>query len=347
MMWSLRMAGVLVICLAGSLPVAAQTFTGVLSGAAEESPNESPGTGPVEVELDAVQHLLRVDVSFSGLLSPTTVAHIHCCAPPGEGAGVATTLPTFPGFPAGVTSGTYQESFDTTQASTFSPAFIEANGGTPAGAEAALLAGLESGMAYFNIHTMMFAAGEIRADLEGGEAGTPTATVGPLTPTGTPPVTPDATATAPPTPDGTATVSVTPDGTATVSVTPDGTATVSVTPDGTATVSVTPEVTATATGETTGTPTEMATASVTTTTRTATPIPTGGSPTVTGTRVTTATVTPSRGTTTASPVRTTTAPAPRDFDDSCHVVAPSPNGSGAWLLLVPAALLLLARRRRS
>jgi hypothetical protein len=42
---------------------------------------------------------------------------------------------------------------------------VTANGGTTAGAEAALLAGLEAGQAYLNIHTTMFPGGEIRGFL--------------------------------------------------------------------------------------------------------------------------------------------------------------------------------------
>jgi hypothetical protein len=44
------------------------------------------------------------------------------------------------------------------------PAFITAEGGL-ANAEAALIAGLEGGATYFNIHTVMFTGGEIRGEL--------------------------------------------------------------------------------------------------------------------------------------------------------------------------------------
>ena len=56
--------------------------------------------------------------------------------------------PTFPGFPLDVTSGTYANSFDLTLASSFNPAFVTASGGTVAGAEAALAAGLDAGTSY-------------------------------------------------------------------------------------------------------------------------------------------------------------------------------------------------------
>jgi CHRD domain/PEP-CTERM motif len=137
------------------------SFTfGTLNGAIEFVPNGSPGTGIATVDLDTSAHTLSVDITFSGLEGTTTAAHIHCCAT--TTAPVATMLPSFFLFPLGVTSGAYAHTFDTTDASTFSAGFITANGGTPAGAEAALLAGLLAGEAYLNIHTNIYSGGEIR-----------------------------------------------------------------------------------------------------------------------------------------------------------------------------------------
>jgi len=127
------------------------------------------GTGFAQVDFDIVAHQMRVQVSFSGLSGNTTVAHIHGpTAAPGVGtAGVMTTTPSFPGFPsgAGVTSGTYDQLFDTSLSSTYRALFITANGGTPAGAEAALYSSLQAGTAYFNIHSSTFPGGEIRGFL--------------------------------------------------------------------------------------------------------------------------------------------------------------------------------------
>jgi hypothetical protein len=108
-----------------------------------------------------------VSDTFSGLTSGTTASHIHCCTvvPGVSTAGVATQVPTFSGFPLGVTSGSYSMLFDMTQASTWNPAFVTASGGTPAGAEAALVAGALAGRAYLNIHTTNFGGGEIRGFL--------------------------------------------------------------------------------------------------------------------------------------------------------------------------------------
>jgi hypothetical protein len=141
------------------------TFKGTFSGLAEVPPNASPGSGTAVVTFDPVAHTLDVFASFEDLVAPATVAHIHCCAPPGVGAGVATTVPTFPGFPAGVMSGVYSMSFPTLDLATYRPGFVTASGGTVEDAEAALLAGLLAGEAYFNIHTSAFPGGEIRANL--------------------------------------------------------------------------------------------------------------------------------------------------------------------------------------
>jgi hypothetical protein len=108
---------------------------------------------------------MRVEVTFSGLSGNSTAAHIHCCqTSPGQPptVGVATELPTFTGFPLGVKAGTYDHTFDTSLAATFNPAFRTANGGTAAGAEAALGAGMTAGLAYLNIHSSVFGGGEIR-----------------------------------------------------------------------------------------------------------------------------------------------------------------------------------------
>ena len=141
-------------------------FTTTMTGAQEVPPTGSPGIGSALVTIDTVTNLMTVNVSFAGLLSPTTIAHIHCCAGPGGTAIPATTVPSFPGFPTGVTTGTYLQTFDLTLASTYNPAFIAASGGTVASAQAAFIAGLLNGQAYFNIHTMQFPNGEIRGQLQ-------------------------------------------------------------------------------------------------------------------------------------------------------------------------------------
>jgi hypothetical protein len=148
------------------------TFSGFLTGPNEEPPNASPGTGTALVTIDDVAHTLRVQVTFSDLLAGVTAAHIHIINGPGDNDGqptlgpVATTTPTFPGFPSGVTFGAYDMTFDTTLASSYRAQFITDAGGTTAAAEAALFAGIIEGRAYLNIHTTQFTGGEIRDFLE-------------------------------------------------------------------------------------------------------------------------------------------------------------------------------------
>jgi hypothetical protein len=81
---------------------------------------------------------MRVEVDCVNLIGTRTASHIHCCtAVPGTGtAAVATTTPTFAGFPLGVTGGTYDATLLMTAAGSYNPAFITANGGTPAAAVA-------------------------------------------------------------------------------------------------------------------------------------------------------------------------------------------------------------------
>jgi hypothetical protein len=151
------------------LPGATIVYVAGLSGAAESPANSSTATGNATVTIDTVLNLMRVQVQFSGLTNVTTASHIHCCtATPGTGtAGVATVTPTFTGFPSGVTSGTYDRTFNllpVIATDTYNQAFVNSFGSIQA-AETALLAGLAAGDAYLNIHTTQFPGGEIRGFL--------------------------------------------------------------------------------------------------------------------------------------------------------------------------------------
>lgn len=152
-----------------SLPAFAApvTYIAVLDGPSEAPPNASPGTGTATVTIDTAANTMRVQASFKGLTGTTTAAHIHCCtAVPLVGTvTVATTTPSFVGFPLGVTAGDMDMLYDMTLASSFRAAYITANGGTTATAFAALAAGIADGKAYFNIHTTTFTGGEIRGFL--------------------------------------------------------------------------------------------------------------------------------------------------------------------------------------
>jgi hypothetical protein len=146
---------------------AVMTFVASLSGPNESPPTTSPGTGFSTVVIDTVANTLHVNVSFTGLESNTTASHIHTptTTPFSGTAGVATTTPTFLGFPLGVTSGTYDQTLDLTLASSYNPSFVTANGGSVPASEAALIAGIVNGQAYLNIHTQTFGGGAIRGFL--------------------------------------------------------------------------------------------------------------------------------------------------------------------------------------
>lgn len=154
----------------------ATNFFAHLSGGIEVPPNASLGTGTAHVSFDPVTNLMRVQVDFSGLTGFTTASHIHCCtADPFnvlQTAGVATTTPTFPGFPLGVKSGTFDQTFDMSLASSYNPAFVTANGNSVATAEAVLFAGMLAGKTYLNVHSDFAPRGEIRGFLAVPEPGT-------------------------------------------------------------------------------------------------------------------------------------------------------------------------------
>lgn len=157
----------LITSFAGFAHASIITYTAALSGPNEIPPNASPGTGAATVSIDSVLNTMTLHITFAGLLGTTMASHIHCCtATPFTGtAGVATTTPTFAGFPTGVTSGTYDAVLDLLLASSYNPSFVTAHGSTPASAEQFLLAGMALGESYLNIHTSAFPGGEIRGFL--------------------------------------------------------------------------------------------------------------------------------------------------------------------------------------
>jgi hypothetical protein len=140
----------------------AQVYFSNLSGSNESPPNVSAGTGYAVIDIAGTD--MRIQASFGGLTGTTTAAHIHApTAVAGTGTvGVATTTPSFPGFPLGVTSGTMDQTYDMTFASNYNGSFITAYGGTPTSAFEALKAAFNEGKAYFNIHSSSSPGGEIR-----------------------------------------------------------------------------------------------------------------------------------------------------------------------------------------
>lgn len=126
-----------------STPASATVFivTGTLSGLNSVPANASTASGSYTVTLDDVANSVAVALTFTGLTTPASAAHIHCC--------VATTtngpvVIPFTGFPA-TTSGSYSNTFT--------------------GVSLANINGIKNGLAYINIHNATFPGGEIRGNI--------------------------------------------------------------------------------------------------------------------------------------------------------------------------------------
>ena len=155
-----KRAATLVAALAVTASTAmAQTWTGSLLGASEVPPVVTSAFG--KVVITQAGGMLTVNLTWSGLLGGApSAAHIHCCTPIGNNVGVAVG---FTGFPA-TTAGSYSNTFDLSDPNIYTAAFRNNfGGGTAAGSAAALIAGLNAGQAYVNIHNRTNPGGEIRA----------------------------------------------------------------------------------------------------------------------------------------------------------------------------------------
>jgi len=155
-----RLLGLLCLSclLATGASAATLTYVATLNGPSENPANPSPGIGTATAVIDTNTDTLSLSVTFGGLSSTTTAAHIHCCVTPPTNVGVAIGST---GFPTGVPQGTFNATYDLLDATIYSSAFLN-NAGSASGARNALLAGLASGQAYYNIHTAASLGGEIR-----------------------------------------------------------------------------------------------------------------------------------------------------------------------------------------
>ena len=141
----------------------AATYSYAVSFQNETTP-VSNGVGSGTAVYDDTARTLQLDVIFSGLNGNTTVSHIHAStASPFTGtAGVATTSPSFEGFPKDVKAGSFSLLLDLSLTSSFNTSYLNAKGGTTLGAETALVSAIASGNAYWNIHSSTNPGGEIR-----------------------------------------------------------------------------------------------------------------------------------------------------------------------------------------
>ena len=116
------------------------TYNVLLDGIQEG--NASTATGTATVIVDDVANTVDVNLTYSGLTTPLTNAHIHCCSLPPVPSGVI--IPFVPPMTTGATAGTFANVFTVS---------------------AALITQVNSGGAYINLHTSTFPGGEIRGQI--------------------------------------------------------------------------------------------------------------------------------------------------------------------------------------
>jgi hypothetical protein len=121
------------------------TFTAVLSGANEVPARTTDATGTATLVVDTVTGKAVLTISFSGLTTGLTGAHIHCCAGPTANA------PVFHGFDSQLTAGATSGSLT--------------NYTLPITLTAQNIADLQNGLMYINIHSSTYPGGEIRGQL--------------------------------------------------------------------------------------------------------------------------------------------------------------------------------------
>jgi Cu/Zn superoxide dismutase len=115
-----------------------------LAGQNEVPANTSNATGTLVGTYNDATHVLSFTLKFNGLTAPASAAHFHGPAPAGTNAPV---LIGFAGFPTGVTSGTYSNTYTLTP--TQESQFL-------------------CGSWYVNIHNSVYPGGEIRSQLKEG-----------------------------------------------------------------------------------------------------------------------------------------------------------------------------------
>jgi hypothetical protein len=133
---SLAIASIAVLC-AGTASAATEKFTATLAPTSEVPPTTSAGSGQATVSLDTTTHEITYDVTFKGIASAVTAAHIHGPAAAGKNAGVLVPLGTTPTSPI---HGTAKLTPEQEQQ-------------------------LTSGMTYVNIHSKTNPSGAIRGQL--------------------------------------------------------------------------------------------------------------------------------------------------------------------------------------
>lgn len=142
-MRSIAFAAISAIASLTVVPCFAETmaFKATLSPQSEVPPHpDLKGSGTLQATFDPATMMLNYSVSYDGLTGPATMAHFHGAAPVGKNAGVMVPI-----------AGTLASPIKGTATLT-----------------AEQVKALEGGELYFNIHTDVNKAGELRGQVEKG-----------------------------------------------------------------------------------------------------------------------------------------------------------------------------------
>ncbi|MBC8747359.1 hypothetical protein OKW43_001529 [Paraburkholderia sp. WC7.3g] len=132
------------LALAGTLTLAQAapvSFNVPLTGAQQVPPVQTPGSGSAKLTYDASTRVVTWNITFSGLTSPTTMAHFHGPAPAGKNADVKVWLSQ---------KGKMEATSPITGQATLSPDDAKM---------------FEAGDMYINVHTKNNPNGEIRGQV--------------------------------------------------------------------------------------------------------------------------------------------------------------------------------------
>ena len=139
-------------------------YEATLTWSEESIPNTTLAIGTSTVTLDLDLITLRLEIQFSGLSGQTTEAFLHgvtLFANTGFAGPMSPAL-SASGFPLGVGTGSYDHTFDLTDAAGYHPTFLPASAFPISDALTALANGFEEGKVYLSIKSTAFPSGEIR-----------------------------------------------------------------------------------------------------------------------------------------------------------------------------------------
>ena len=147
-------------------PFLPNSFGALLNGYEEVPATFTSGSGTVQLQINNHRTSIFYKLSYSGLSSGVTQAHIHFAARPGNGGIIVflcdNTGKAPPGVPTCPNSGTVTGTLTAADVnSPNDPEPVTAQG-IAAAHFAGLLGAIEHGDAYGNVHTSDFPAGEIR-----------------------------------------------------------------------------------------------------------------------------------------------------------------------------------------